>query len=140
MEGDFMESVKELLAENNLTIKEISKKSSISETTLSSAFKRPVETWSVRTLKALAHSLYMQVDDLLRILMPEEFKLEIDDEKHIIQGVKIPDDMFLDVKASVRYNVMEGWKPTKKDINYLVERLQSDDPIVEKEMKDLWKI
>lgn len=66
--------------------------------------------------------------------------LKIDDKKHMIQGVKIPDDMFLDVKASVRYNVMEGWKPTKKDIRYLVERLQSDDPIVEKEMKDLWKI
>ena len=68
------------------------------------------------------------------------FKLEINNEKHTIQGVKIPDDMFLDVKASVRYNAMEGWKPTKQDINYLVERLQSDDPIIEKEMKNLWGI
>lgn len=41
-----------------------------------------------------------------------------------IKEVKIPEKLYLSVKASVRYNVMEGWKPTTKDINHLVERLQ----------------
>lgn len=70
----------------------------------------------------------------------EEELLKVDDKNHMIQGVKIPEDMYLNFKAAVRYSVMEGWKPTKQDIKYLVERLQSDDPVVEKEMKDLWGI
>ena len=47
----------------------------------------------------------------------EEELLKIDDKNHMIQGVKIPEDMYLNFKAAVRYSVMEGWKPGKKILN-----------------------
>lgn len=66
--------------------------------------------------------------------------LKINDKKHMIQGVEIPEDMYLNFKAAIRYSVMEGWKPKKEDIEYLLVRARTEDPIFEKKMKDLWKV
>lgn len=133
-----MSTVKELLKENNLTIKDISVASSISETTLSATFKRPVETWSVKVLTALANVLYMKLDDLMQILAPKKFQLDIDEDKKTIQGVKIPENLFVDMKDIVKYSVMEGWEPTREEITYLLERSKYEDPLLIKELNDIW--
>ena len=48
-------TVKQLLKDNSLTLRDISEQSTFSETTLSSTFSRSVDTWSVRVLKVLAN-------------------------------------------------------------------------------------
>ena len=104
-------TVKRLLKDNHLTLRTISKQSAISETTLSSTFSRPVDSWSVRVLRALANSLDLRIDELDKKLSTGSYKFDVDKEKHTIQGVKIPENLFFSVYSSVNFNVMEGWQP-----------------------------
>lgn len=103
-------TVKRLLKDNHLTLRTISKQSAISETTLSSTFSRPVDSWSVRVLRALANSLDLRIDELDKKLSTGSYKFDVDKEKHTIQGVKIPENLFFSVYSSVNFNVMEGWR------------------------------
>ena len=94
-------TVKQLLKNNSLTLHDLSKQSSISETTLSSTFSRPIDTWPVRVLKALAKSLNLRIDELDVMLSAKPFTLDVDEDKHMIQGVKVPNDLFFSVYSSV---------------------------------------
>lgn len=131
-------TVKQLLRDNHLTLRNISEQSSISETTLSSTFSRPVDSWSVRILKALANALNLRIDELDEKLSAKPFTLDVDEEKHMIQGVKIPDDLFFSIYSSVNFNVMEGWQPSAHDIENLVKQMQQSDVVLDKEIDKLW--
>ena len=131
-------TVKQLLKDNYLTLREISKQSSISEATLSSTFSRPIDTWPVRVLKALAKSLNLRINELDVMLSAKPFTLDVDEDKHMIQGVKVPDELFFSVYSSVNFNVMEGW-PSANDIENLVNQMQQSDVTLDEEINKLWK-
>ena len=131
-------TVKRLLKDNHLTLRTISKQSSISEATLSSTFARPVDSWSVRVLRALANSLDLRIDELDKKLSTDSYKFDVDKQKHTIQGVKIPENLFLSVYSSVNFNVMEGWRPTANDIEKIVDQVQQPDSTLDEEINDLW--
>lgn len=131
-------TVKQLLKDNHLTLRTISKQSAISETTLNSTFSRPVDSWSVRVLKALANSLNLRIDELDKKLSTTSYTFDVDKEKHTIQGVKIPEDLFFSVYSSVNFNVMEGWQPTARDIEKLVSQLKHPDSVLDEEINNLW--
>lgn len=130
--------VKQLLKDNSLTLHDLSKQSAISETTLSSTFSRPVDTWSIRVLKALAKSLNLRIDELDAKLSAKPFTLDVDEDKHMIQGVKVPNDLFFSVYSSVNFNVMEGWQPSANDIENLVNQMQQPDVNLDEEINKLW--
>lgn len=130
--------VKQLLKDNSLTLRDISEQSSISETTLSSTFSRPIDTWPVRVLKVLAKSLNLRIDELDAKLSAKSFTLDVDKDKHMIQGVKVPNDLFFSVYSSVNFNVMEGWQPSANDIENLVNQLQQSDVTLDEEINKLW--
>lgn len=60
--------VQELLTEHNLSVKDISKDQDIPYTTLQSAVKRPVKSWSVAVLQAIAKELNMGEEKLINLL------------------------------------------------------------------------
>lgn len=130
--------VKQLLKDNSLTLRDISEQSSISETTLSSTFLRPIDTWPVRVLKVLAKSLNLRIDELDAKLSAKSFTLDVDEDKHMIQGVKVPNDLFFSVYSSVNFNVMEGWQPSANDIENLVNQMQQSDVTLDEEINKLW--
>lgn len=130
--------VKQLLKDNSLTLRDISEQSSISETTLSSTFSRPIDTWPVRVLKVLAKSLNLRIDELDAKLSAKSFTLDVDEDKHMIQGVKVPNDLFFSVYSSVNFNVMEGWQPSANDIENLVNQMQQSDVTLDEEINKLW--
>ena len=130
--------VEQLLKDNSLTLRDISEQSSISETMLSSTFSKPIDTWSVRVLKALAKSLSLRIDELDAKLSAKSFTLDADEDKHMIQGVKVPNDLFFSVYSSVNFNVMEGWQPSANDIENLVNQMQQSDVTLDEEINKLW--
>lgn len=73
-----------------------------------------------------------------KTFLKSSFTFDVDKEKHTIQGVKIPDDLFFAVYFSVRVNVMEGWQPTAHDIEKLVAQVQQPDPALDEEINSLW--
>ena len=73
-----------------------------------------------------------------KTFLKSSFTFNVDKEKHTIQGVKIPDDLFFAIYFSVRVNVMEGWQPTVHDIEKLVARVQQPDLALDKEINNLW--
>ena len=131
-------TVKQLLKDNSLTLRDISEQSSISETTLSSTFSRPIDTWPVRVLKALAKSLNLRIDELDAMLSVKPFTLDVDEDKHMIQGARVPDELFFSVYSSVNFNVMEGWQPSANDIENLVNQMQQSDINLDEEINKLW--
>lgn len=130
--------VKQLLKDNSLTLHDLSKQSAISETTLSSTFSRPVDTWSIRVLKALAKSLNLRIDELDAKLSAKSFTLDVDEDEHMIQGVKVPNDLFFSVYSLVNFNVMEGWQPSANDIENVVNQMQQSDVTLDEEINKLW--
>lgn len=131
-------TVKQLLKDNSLTLRDISEQSSISETTLSSTFSRSIDTWPVRVLKALAKSLNLRIDELDAKVSAKPFTLDVGEDKHMIQGVKVPNDLFFSVYSSVNFNVMEGWQPSANDIENLVNQMQQSDVTLDGEINKLW--
>lgn len=132
-------TVRALLNENQLTLAQVAAKTKISVSTLSAAFKRPVDTWSVRVLRGLADVLMIDTDTLLNKIAPRKFELKVDREARTIQGVPIPAEYFHDVYAAVRFNVMEGWRPTADDIRRVTDRVVHPDAIVDEEITNAWK-
>lgn len=53
--------------------------------------------------------------------MSDKEQLEIDDQKQIIQGIRVfSPSIYKKIRFVVQNNHLEGWNPTKKEINDLV--------------------
>ena len=118
-------TVRALLNENQLTLAQVAAKTKSSVSTLSAAFKRPVDTWSVRVLRGLADALMIDTDTLLNKIAPRKFELKVDREAQTIQGVLIPAE--------------EGWQPTADDIRRVTDRVVHPDALVDEEITNAWK-
>lgn len=118
-----------LLSQENISMKEVSEKSHVPLSTLANAAKKPIETWSIRVLNAFAKGLNKRSSELLDLLQPAGYTLEIDDKKQTIQGVYIPDPaMYHNIRTAVEVEHLEGWNPTRKDIKYLLDSAINPDP------------
>ena len=55
--------------------------------------------------------------------MSDKEQLQIDDQKQMIQGIRIfSPSLYKKVRFVVQNNHLEGWNPTEKEINDLVHR------------------
>lgn len=122
-------TITKLIKNKNISISQIARNSNVPKSTLISATKRPVETWTVKTLIAFAEGLEMKASQLFEMLVKTPYKLKINDEAQTIQGVYIPDkEAFKIIRFSVLSNHMEGWKPNKADIEELLDSYYRPDP------------
>lgn len=134
-----MMTINELMDNYHVNLTMISKKSGISKTTLSNAFKRPITSWTIRILNGVAASLDETPEKTLSLLQGNKFKLDIDDKHQTIQGVHIPDhSTFLDIKFTVKNNVMEGWEPTREDIESLKAFAETQYPELEQKFNKIF--
>jgi hypothetical protein len=118
-----------LLNNQNISVREVSEISKVPFSTLNNAMKKPIETWSIRVLNAFALALNQAPSKLLEILQPNGYELRIDNDAQTIQGVYIPDKvLFTQIRFVVENQHLEGWKPDKKDIEYLLDRAYNPDP------------
>lgn len=133
-------TISAILNNNNLTIADIASKSGVARSTLGNAIKKPIESWSIRVLNAFAKGLGMQSADLLSKLQPDDYELEINDQKQIIQGIQISDkELYQQVKFAVVNNHLEGWQPTREDILYLIKEVQKPDPEFDAMYRELFE-
>lgn len=132
-------TIKEYLKDNNKTLTDVAKNSGISKSTLSAAFRRPVENWTVKILNAISMTTNESPSSILAQLQDKPFSLQIDDDTQTIQGVRIPNyyDYAL-IRATVKISCMEGWKPTPNDIQELLYVAKTPQPELEKEFKEVF--
>lgn len=65
--------------------------------------------------------------------------LEINDRKQTIQGVYIEDkDTYYAIRTTVEVEHLEGWNPTKKDIEYLLNSANNPDPQLDKDYNEIF--
>jgi hypothetical protein len=134
-----MMSVNEVMANYDTNITNISKKSGISKTTLSNAFKRPINTWTIRILNGVATAINESPEKLLHLLQGDQYSLTIDDQARTIQGVKIPDPAtYQNIKFTVKSNVMEGWQPSCTDIEELKAFAETSHPELGQKFKEIF--
>ncbi|MBI0120811.1 hypothetical protein H3U50_03135 [Lactobacillus sp. M0398] len=73
------------------------------------------------------------------MLKPQSYNLEIDDETQTIQGVFIPDkEMYFEIRGVVEASHLEGWNPTKEDIQAVLDGVVNPDPEEVKEIAAIW--
>lgn len=132
-------AVSKLLNNANLTIRDISKKTNVPTTTLSNALNKPIESWSIRVLNAIAAGLDKRPGDLLNMLQPTAYTLDINDENQSIQGVVIPDRfMYQQIRGVIEASHLEGWNPEKSDIEYILDSVINPDPRELKRIDEIW--
>ena len=101
---------------------------------------KPIKTWSVRVLNAFASGLNERAGDLLNMLQSKEYKLDINDEKQTIQGVYVSDKaMYLELRGVIEASHLEGWNPTKKDVESVLDGVLNQDPEEVKEIMEIWE-
>lgn len=128
-----------MLDQANLTLSDVAKTSNVPLSTLTNAAKKPIESWSIRVLNAFAKGLRKKASTLLDELQPENYTLDIDDQKQIIQGVYIADKQeYFNMRAVVQAEHLEGWNPTKKDIEYVYKEITNPKPEYLKEYHKLF--
>lgn len=67
------------------------------------------------------------------------YELTIDDEQQIIQGIVIPDkEMYQQIRFVIENNHLEGWQPSKKDVEWLLKNAVNPDPELIKEYKKIF--
>ncbi|MEO5285928.1 helix-turn-helix domain-containing protein [Limosilactobacillus allomucosae] len=134
-----METIQEILQKNNLTQSDVARASGISLATINQAIKKPVSSWSIRILNAIAEVLHQSPGKLLDRLQKSQYSLEINDQYQTIQGVKINDlELYQNIRFVVQNNVLEGWEPTTEDILFLVDSAEHPDPKLEKEYQEIF--
>lgn len=128
-----------LLDNQNLSLKKVSEISGVPFSTLNNAAKKPIENWSIRVLNAFAMGLGETPAKLLDFLQPNNYQLVINDDKQTIQNVYIPNqNIYYNIRAVVEAEHLEGWNPTKQDIQYLLDQANHPDPDLMREYQSLF--
>ena len=75
------------------------------------------------------------------MLQSKEYKLDINDEKQTIQGVYVSDKaMYLELRGVIEASHLEGWNPTKKDVESVLDGVLNPDPEEVKEIMEIWQV
>lgn len=135
-----IQAVENYMSNHGITMTDVSKNSGISMSTLSQAFQKPVESWSIRILNALALVTYSDPGYVLDEIQERTFKYVVDREKQTIQGYYIPDPHdFWRIEAAVHNTVMEGYQPTKQDIAEIYARSLQPRPELDKDYQEIFE-
>ena len=91
-------------------------------------------------LNAFAIGLGERPGDLLNVLEAQPYILDINDETQTIQGVFIADkETYQQIRTVVEVNHLEGWNPTKSDIQELLDEAINPDPQVAERFEKIWE-
>lgn len=133
-------TIVKLLESKNMSVTKVSEISNVPLSTLRNAIVKPIETWSIRVLNAFAIGLGERPGDLLNALEAQPYILDINDETQTIQGVFIADkETYQQIRTVVKVNHLEGWNPTKSDIQELLDEAINPNPQVAERFEKIWE-
>lgn len=116
-----LSKVTKFLKDNHLTLNQVSRASDISPSTLSNTFKRPVNSWKIGVLLKLAKMVHAPINDIIKYFSGYHWTLDINNQDQTIQGVHIKNKKtFKIIKSTITVECIEGWKPTKTDVEEVV--------------------
>lgn len=128
-----------ILEASHTTATQIARDTGINPSTLTQAYKKPIDTWSVRVLNATAKGLRTTPARLLEQLQGDKYELEINDDEQVIQGVHFPDSTeYHKMRFLVVNETLEGWKPSREDILRMADRIAHPDASVIKEYESVF--
>lgn len=133
------EKIDHILKANNITIALVAQESGLDVAQVRAALKRPVATWSVQILNALAETLGERPGELLDQIQDFPFHLQKDDRQLTIQRVQFSSlATYQQVRFAVESNVLEGWEPTAKEVRILRETAEHPDDEMIAEIEQLF--
>lgn len=75
----------------------------------------------------------------MKISNIEEYKLEINNKEQIIQGIYIlGKEVYQQIRFVVEMEHLEGWNPTRNDIQYLLDTVKHPNPKLDVEIDKLF--
>ena len=132
-------TIVKLLKSKNISVAKVAEASNVPLSTLRNSIVKPIETWSIRVLNAFAIALKEKPGDLLNMLETQPYILDINDETQTIQGVFIANkEIYQQIRTVVEVNHLEGWNPTKSDIQELLDEAIQPDPVVAERFEEIW--
>ena len=133
------ENIINILKRNNITVTIIARESGLDVAQVNQVIKRPVATWSVHLLNAVAYALDERPGELLDQIQAFPFELHTDDDALTIQRVQFSTAaVYQQVRFAVESNVLEGWKPTTMEIMLLKAAAERPDDEILTEIERLF--
>lgn len=134
-----MVTISELLNDKEISLSQVAQDSGIKESILKDALNEVPDLWTVKILKAFASTLDIKPGELLELVAPETYQLDIEDNKQMIQGVVIEDlETYQQIRFIVEDEHLEGWNPTTEEINFLVAEALEPNPDLQAEIDKIW--
>lgn len=134
-----MVTISELLNDKEISLSQVAQDSGIKESILKDALNEVPDLWTVKILKAFASTLAIKPGELLELVAPEAYQLDIEDNKQMIQGVVIEDlETYQQIRFIVEDEHLEGWNPTTEEINFLVAEALEPNPDLQAEIDKIW--
>ncbi|MBB1100157.1 helix-turn-helix transcriptional regulator [Limosilactobacillus agrestis] len=128
-----------ILRTNHITVAFVAQESGLDVAQVNKALQRPVATWSIQILNALADALGERPGELLEQIQDFPFQLQTDDGQLTIQHVQFQTlSSYQQVRFAVESNVLEGWEPTAKEVRMLREAAENPDDEMASEIERLF--
>lgn len=134
-----MSAISTLLKQQNITLTKISKKFDIPRKVIQKALKQKPDAWSPKILNAFATSLDKTPGELVALLMPDAYVLEINDPNQTIQDVYIEDkETYQQIRFIVESEHLEGWEPTTAEVEFLLAQALEPNLDLQNEVDQIW--
>ena len=134
-----MSAISTLLKQQNITLTKISKEFDIPRKVIQKALKQKPDAWSPKILNAFATSLDKTPGELVALLMPDAYVLEINDPNQTIQDVYIEDkETYQQIRFIVESEHLEGWEPTTAEVEFLLAQALEPNLDLQQEVDQIW--
>ncbi|QNQ82069.1 helix-turn-helix transcriptional regulator [Lactobacillus sp. PV037] len=134
-----MSAISTLLKQENITLTKISKQFNIPRKVIQRALKQKPDAWSPKVLNAFATSLSKTPGELIALLLPDTYVLEINDPNQTIQDVYIEDkETYQQIRFIVESEHLEGWEPTRTEIEFLLNQALEPNLDLQNEIDQIW--
>lgn len=134
-----MSAISTLLKQQNITLTKISKEFDIPRKVIQKALKQKPDAWSPKILNAFATSLDKTPGELVALLMPDAYVLEINDPNQTIQDVYIEDkETYQQIRFVVESEHLEGWEPTTTEVEFLLAQALEPNLDLQNEVDQIW--
>lgn len=91
------------------------------------------------TVYSMSVRFLRHVNNIMKISNIEEYKLEINNKEQIIQGIYIlGKEVYQQIRFVVEMEHLEGWNPTRNDIQYLLDTVKHPNPKLDVEIDKLF--
>ncbi|MBD5429518.1 helix-turn-helix transcriptional regulator [Lactobacillus sp.] len=134
-----MVTISTLLNDKDISLAQVAQESGIKEDTLKAALNEIPDLWTVRVLKAFASTLEIKPGELLELVAPNVYQLQIEDDTQTIQGIVIPNlEIYQQIRFIIEAEHLEGWNPSPAEVNFLLTEALDPNPDLQVEIDDIW--